>query len=121
MATPPRLLPPSGEPRRGLNPRIAASNRWARLEAIQRLKEFLARYAHALARFVSGQRSVVFPSGTYRMHVFLGARCEDPAPPDVCRSRHGFEISAAALLARFAAPADSLVNVARLGSRGRGP
>ncbi|MGE3167150.1 MAG: DNA methyltransferase [Planctomycetota bacterium] len=33
----------------------------------------------------------------------------------------GFEISAAALLARFAAPADSLVNVARLGSRGRGP
>ncbi|MGE3164210.1 MAG: hypothetical protein AB7O52_04850, partial [Planctomycetota bacterium] len=72
--------PRGGEPRRGLNPRIAASNRWARLEAIQRLKEFLARYAHALARFVSGQRSVVFPSGTYRMHVFLGARCDDPAP-----------------------------------------
>ncbi|MGE3167054.1 MAG: hypothetical protein AB7O52_19280 [Planctomycetota bacterium] len=80
LAQSPFAYPKGGEPRRCMNPRLAASNRWARLEAIQNLKEFLVRHFDALQRFRAGDRKVVFPSGTYKMHVFFGALCEDPAP-----------------------------------------
>ncbi|MGE3963307.1 MAG: transposase [Planctomycetota bacterium] len=80
LAQSPLAYPKGGEPRRCRNPRLAASNRWARLEAIQNLEEFLVRHFDALQRFLAGDRKVVFPSGTYMMHVFFRARCEDPAP-----------------------------------------
>ncbi len=67
---------PSGfEPRRGLRPRVAARDKWKRLEAIRRLKEFLRAYREAWAEFASGVRDVVFPHGTYWMRVAYGVPC----------------------------------------------
>src|SRR5690606_27094699 len=44
--------PESFDPRRQLKPTIAARNKWARIEALRRSKEWLAAYYDALARFV---------------------------------------------------------------------
>ena len=44
MAQKPQARPAPVEPRRGLNPRIAARDKWKRIEAIGRLKSFLAEY-----------------------------------------------------------------------------
>jgi REP element-mobilizing transposase RayT len=66
---------PSSPARRfKLNPRIAARDRWRRLEAIQRLKAFLVDHARALASWCAGDRTVEFPPGTYWMRVHHGAR-----------------------------------------------
>ena len=67
--------PRSREPRRVRRPRLAAKNLWRRLEAIQRLKQFVKAYAEALAVWRNGDRNVEFPYGTYAMRVFHGARC----------------------------------------------
>ncbi len=75
LAQNPRARPPSGEPRRGLSPRVAGRDRWKRLEAIGRLKSFLAAYRSAWLEFASGVRGVVFPHGTYWMHVAYGVAC----------------------------------------------
>lgn len=66
--------PDSFEPRREMSPRIAAKNKWARIEAIQRSQEWLVAYYEALARFVSGERDVEFPRGTWWMRVRLGCQ-----------------------------------------------
>jgi REP element-mobilizing transposase RayT len=63
------------EPRRGLNPRIACRDKWKRIEAIGRLKQFLADYRTALKAFASGVREAVFPAGTYWMRVAYGVPC----------------------------------------------
>jgi REP element-mobilizing transposase RayT len=68
--------PASGEPRRVLGPRVAARDRWARIEALQRLTEFVAKYRAALKAWRAGLRSVVFPHGTYHMRLQHGACCE---------------------------------------------
>ncbi len=68
--------PDSREPRRGLDPKIAAKDKWKRIEAIQRLVSFLERHRDALARFFLGERNVVFPEGTYLMRVRFGVACE---------------------------------------------
>ncbi|MFO7565218.1 MAG: transposase [Enhygromyxa sp.] len=65
--------PESFDPRRQLRPTVAGKNKWARIEALQRKKEWLAAYYEALARFVGGEREVVFPRGTWHMHVRLGS------------------------------------------------
>src|SRR5690606_9953222 len=54
-----------------LSPHIAAGRGQtdARLAAIRELKEFRAAYRAALARWVAGDRAVVFPAGTYWMRV----------------------------------------------------
>jgi hypothetical protein len=36
------------EPRRGMSPRIAAKNKWGRIEALRRLKAFTKTYKKAL-------------------------------------------------------------------------
>ena len=64
--------PDSFEPRRGMSPRIAAKNKWARIEAIQRSQAWLVAYYEALARFVKGEREVEFPRGTWWMRARLG-------------------------------------------------
>jgi putative transposase len=64
-----------GEPRRTLNPRIAARDKWKRIEAFGRLKSFLAEYRVALARLQAGVHDAVFPHGTYQLRVFLGVAC----------------------------------------------
>lgn len=75
LAQRPDARPPTSEPRRGLNPRIAARDKWRRMEAIGRLREFLQAYRQAWAAFVNGVRNTVFPAGTYWMHVVYGVTC----------------------------------------------
>jgi putative transposase len=68
-----------GEPRRKLNPRIAARDKWKRIEAISRLVGFLHSYRSALKRRRAGALNVLFPAGTYQLRVEHGVACA-PAP-----------------------------------------
>jgi REP element-mobilizing transposase RayT len=64
-----RDCPATRAPRRNLRPRIAARNRWARIEAILRNREFLAAYRDARACWIDGNASP-FPVGTYWLRRF---------------------------------------------------
>ena len=68
-----RDSPSSGEPRRSLRPRVAAKNRWARIEALQRDRQFLTDYRAARSAWLAGLPAV-FPAGTYWLHRFAGVR-----------------------------------------------
>ncbi len=57
----------SWEPRRELSPRIASQDKWRRIEALQRSKQFLVEYREALTRWRLGAHDVVFPHGTYQL------------------------------------------------------
>ena len=74
-----RGSPISQEPRRGLNPRVAAKDKWRRFEALQRNKEFANGYKAAFAAFRRGIKAVFFPAGTYWLRYFAAANCE-PMP-----------------------------------------
>ena len=78
LAQSPFSRPSTFEPRRGLNPRVASRDKWQRIEALQRLKGFLDTYRAALKRFVDGDRTTVFPFGTYGMRVRFGVPCSGP-------------------------------------------
>jgi REP element-mobilizing transposase RayT len=67
--------PGPGEPRRTLNPRVAARDKWKRIEALGRLAEFLRAYRHAWAARREGKRNVIFPCGTYALRVVHGVPC----------------------------------------------
>jgi putative transposase len=64
-----RTRPRSDAPRFGMRPRVAARNRWARAEAVQRNREFLDAYRAARALWLEGQ-DTRFPSGTYWLRRF---------------------------------------------------
>jgi putative transposase len=64
-----RESPNSREPRRTLRPTIAARNFWARLEAIQRKREFTAAHRAARDAQLAGA-PIPFPYGTYWLRVF---------------------------------------------------
>jgi len=66
-----RDSPTSREPRRGLRPTIAARSLWARLEALQRRRDFIAAYRRARQALVAGT-PIPFPPGTYWLRRFLG-------------------------------------------------
>lgn len=65
-----RDSPTSRHRRRGLRPTIAARNLWARLEAIQRNREFVADYRRARAALLAGA-PIPFPAGTYWLRHFM--------------------------------------------------
>ncbi len=67
--------PAPGEPRFKLNPRIAARDKWKRIEAISRLKGFLEEYRDAWRARRSGARNVRFPAGTYLLRILHGVEC----------------------------------------------
>jgi len=77
-----RDSPSSHEPRRELNPRVAAKNKWSRIEALQRNKEFGNVYRRAFEAFRNGIKDVLFPSGTFWLRRFAAAVCEPW--PDGC-------------------------------------
>lgn len=79
LAQKPFARPAPGEPRRGLKPRVVSRNKWKRLEAIGRLKSFLAEYRVAWEAFKEGAREVVFPEGTYGMRLWSGVACASSA------------------------------------------
>jgi putative transposase len=67
--------PGSREPRRQLNPRVAARSKWSRTEALLRNRAFRDAYAAARANFIAGIRDVLFPAGTYWLRRFASALC----------------------------------------------
>jgi REP-associated tyrosine transposase len=71
----PTDCPKSGEPRRNLNPRVAARDKWKRIEMLGRLVDFLRAYREAWAERRKG-RHAVFPCGTYLLRVLHGVPCE---------------------------------------------
>ena len=70
--------PTSHEPRRNLSPRIAAKNKWSRIEALLRNRLFQDSYVQAFNALKSGVKDVLFPAGTYSLRRFAAA-C-DPWP-----------------------------------------
>jgi putative transposase len=75
LAQSPTAIPGSGEPRRRLNPRVAARDKWKRVEALVRLKEFLTAYRAAWTARRAGNASTTFPLGTYLLRVMHGVPC----------------------------------------------
>jgi putative transposase len=72
--------PGSHERRRQLSPRVASFNKWARVEAIQRSRAFIAAYEHARILWQSGL-DALFPVGTYWLRRFAGVPItQDPTP-----------------------------------------
>ena len=67
--------PARGEPRRTLSPRVAARDKWKRIEALGRLVEFLRSYRQAWMARCAGDVAVVFPCGTYLLRVVHGVAC----------------------------------------------
>jgi putative transposase len=74
----PFARPSSGAPRRALNPRIAARDKWKRIEAITRLGAFLHAYRSAWKQRRDGLRDVLFPAGTYQLRIEHGVPCAAP-------------------------------------------
>ncbi len=62
--------------RRGLKPRIAARDKWKRVEALGRLRDFVRAYREALEKLRNGVRDVVLPPGTYLLRVHLRVACQ---------------------------------------------
>ena len=79
LAQKPTAQPASTEPRGQLRPTVAGRDKWKRIEALSRLREFLTAYRMAWQSMREGVRDVVFPSGTYGLRVILGVRCTAPA------------------------------------------
>jgi REP-associated tyrosine transposase len=70
--------PASHAPRRGMSPRVAAANKWRRIEALQRNRGFVEVYRDAWERLTAGARDVVFPLGTYKLALHGLVRCGVP-------------------------------------------
>lgn len=75
LAQKPFARPGRGEPRRGLNPRVAARDKWKRIEALGRLVEFLRSYRAAWNARRAGAEDTLFPHGTYLLRVLHDVRC----------------------------------------------
>ena len=73
--------PTTREPRRELDPRVAARSKWSRIEALTRNRSFRDAYLQARARFVEGARDVLFPAGTYWLRRFARALCDSCPTP----------------------------------------
>jgi putative transposase len=74
LAQIPTDSPQSREPRRNLNPRVASSDKWPRIEALSRLKAFRDAYASARELWLAGL-DVVFPTGTWWLRMFAAVPC----------------------------------------------
>lgn len=78
LAQRPTSRPASIEPRRTMKPRVAARDKWKRIEALGRVVEFVAAYRAAWLARRSGKSRVIFPSGTYQLRVVHGVPCAAP-------------------------------------------
>ncbi|ACG71473.1 protein of unknown function DUF1568 [Anaeromyxobacter sp. K] len=75
LAQRPTARPPTPPPMRGLRPRVAARDRWKRIEAIGRLVGFLRAYREAWRARRAGRSGVIFPAGTYLLRVLHSVPC----------------------------------------------
>ena len=71
--------PGDHEPHFGLNPRVAGRDKWKRIEALARLRSFVAAYRRAWEQLKAGFRVAVFPAGTWKLRRELGVWCEAPS------------------------------------------
>jgi REP element-mobilizing transposase RayT len=67
--------PSSGEDMFGRVPTFSADNKWARIEAAQRHKEFIRLYRKAREVFRKGVRDAVFPEGTWLLRQRYNVPC----------------------------------------------
>jgi putative transposase len=75
LAQKPTERPRRPEGRSTLSPRVAARDKWKRIEVLGRLATFLQAYRDALAAYFAGDEGVLFPAGTYAMRVVHGVPC----------------------------------------------
>jgi hypothetical protein len=75
LAQKPTGRPGGTERRRALNPRVAARDKWKRVEVLTRLVEFLQLYRAAWEARRRGVREAVFPLGTYLLRIAHGVPC----------------------------------------------
>jgi putative transposase len=68
--------PKTHEPRFQMSPRVAAKNKWARIETLRRNRGFIERYREAFLRHVAGVADVIFPFGTYFLRRLARVACE---------------------------------------------
>jgi REP element-mobilizing transposase RayT len=66
--------PATTAPWRNLKPQVAG-NKWRRMEALGRIKDWLQAYREAWRKWKAGARDVVFPPGTYALVHYGGACC----------------------------------------------
>jgi putative transposase len=76
----PNDAPGTREPRRVMNPRIAARDPDVRVAAIAARQGFLDDYRTAYRAWTAGNHDVVFPAGTWLMRVRHAASCRPPPP-----------------------------------------
>lgn len=79
LAQRPTARPAAPARHRELKPRVAARDRWKRIEALGRLVEFLRAYRAAWLARRAGRTDVIFPAGTYALRVDHGVRCAGTA------------------------------------------
>ena len=72
--------PKTREPRRGLDPAIAAKNTTSRVRELAALVAFRTAYRVALAAWRGGDRAVIFPCGTFQMVRLHGAQVHSTPP-----------------------------------------
>ena len=65
--------PTTFEPRRTMSPRVAAINRWRRVEALLRNKVFVRAYEEARSLWREGA-AALFPPGTYWLRRFANVQ-----------------------------------------------
>ncbi len=70
--------PKSHRPAKDFNPSVACASKWHRVEALQRIKEFLDAYLDAWRDFQKGNKEAVFPAGTYWMRRHAGCAAVPP-------------------------------------------
>lgn len=70
--------PRGHEPRRVLSPRVACRDKWARIEALRRDKEWLQRYEVSRLKWLAGLPDIVFPAGVWWLARKACVRCEEP-------------------------------------------
>ncbi|HZZ83107.1 MAG TPA: hypothetical protein VFE30_01115 [Anaeromyxobacteraceae bacterium] len=75
LAQRPLSRPAGAEPKRKLSPRVAARDKWKRIEVLGRLRSFLDSYRQALAELRCGVRDAIFPAGTYQLRIEHNVRC----------------------------------------------
>jgi putative transposase len=68
---------PAGHaPRFRMSPRVAAKNKWSRIEALLRNRLFIEKYRDAFRAHIAGLANVLFPFGTFWMRKFGKVACE---------------------------------------------
>ena len=68
--------PESHAQRFQMSPRVAAKNKWARIEALLRNRGFIKKYRDAFRNHMAGLANVLFPFGTFWMRKFAKVACE---------------------------------------------